>query len=116
MARKRARTTEGHFVSDDPTTPDVNEAYVSEDEPKVDASKKAKQRKAPKSVAPEFTIFVSANPEASVFDLRVGEEKVMGIWDGVRQHVSWRVPSELTELAMQHHFVWSGRIINAEED
>ena len=27
-ARKRARTSKGHYKSDDPSTPDVNEAYV----------------------------------------------------------------------------------------
>tara|TARA_R100000781_G_scaffold14318_1_gene12007 strand:- start:152 stop:433 length:282 start_codon:yes stop_codon:yes gene_type:complete len=26
--RKRARTSKGHYKSDDPSTPDVNEAYV----------------------------------------------------------------------------------------
>jgi hypothetical protein len=28
-ARKRARTTKGHYKADDPSTPDVNEAFVS---------------------------------------------------------------------------------------
>lgn len=28
-ARKRARTDEGHFVADDPSTPDVDEAWSS---------------------------------------------------------------------------------------
>lgn len=28
-ARKRARTAKGHYKSDDPSTPDVNEAFVS---------------------------------------------------------------------------------------
>lgn len=120
MARKRARTNEGHFVADDPSTPDVNEAYVSEEAPKPDASpdasKKAKQRKALKADTPEFTMFVSSSPESSVYDLRIGDNKIMGVWDGVREHVSWRVPAALTEAVMQHHFVWSGRIINAEED
>lgn len=27
-ARKRARTAKGHYKSDDPSTPDINEAYV----------------------------------------------------------------------------------------
>lgn len=30
MARKRARTPEGEFKGDNPTTPDVNEAWVEE--------------------------------------------------------------------------------------
>jgi len=28
--KSRARTEEGHFVADDPSTPDVNEAYKTE--------------------------------------------------------------------------------------
>ena len=28
-AKKRARTTSGHYKADDPSTPDVNEAFVS---------------------------------------------------------------------------------------
>ena len=31
--RKRARNAQGHYVADDPGTPDVNEAYVQEKEP-----------------------------------------------------------------------------------
>lgn len=31
--RKRARTEDGHFVADDPNTPDVNEAYVADETP-----------------------------------------------------------------------------------
>ncbi len=29
--KERARNEEGHFVADDPSTPDVNEAYVQEE-------------------------------------------------------------------------------------
>ena len=31
--RKRARNALGHYLADDPGTPDVNEAYVQEKEP-----------------------------------------------------------------------------------
>ena len=37
---KRARTKSGKFVADDPSTPDVNEAFVQE-KPKKIASKKS---------------------------------------------------------------------------
>jgi len=116
MARRRAHTSEGHFVSDDPSTPDVNEAYETADSPREDASRTAKQRKAPAAGAEGFTMFVSASPETSVFDLRVGDTKIMGVWDGVREHVSWRVPADLKEIVMKHHFVWSGRIISTEDE
>jgi hypothetical protein len=40
--KKRARTDEGHFVPDDPTTPDVNEAWSSPPKPKKKAPTKKK--------------------------------------------------------------------------
>jgi len=43
-AGKRARTKSGHFKSDDPSTPDVNEAYVG-------GKKKAKKKAAKKKTA-----------------------------------------------------------------
>ena len=119
MAKKRARNDKGQLIGDDPSTPDVNEAWVEEDKPesREKASKKAKSKKAaPKPSGSAFTMFVSASPESSVYDLRIGETRVTGIWDGAREHVSWRVPSNLTDLMMKHHMVWSGRVINAEED
>ena len=46
---KRARTKKGHYKSDDPSTPDINEAYVSGKAPakkkKAPAKKKAKKKK-----------------------------------------------------------------------
>ena len=36
----RARTAKGHYVADDPSTPDVNEAYVGGKAPKKKAAKK----------------------------------------------------------------------------
>tara|TARA_B100000035_G_C20851625_1_gene487673 strand:- start:99 stop:455 length:357 start_codon:yes stop_codon:yes gene_type:complete len=118
MAKKRARNEKGQLIGDDPSTPDINEAWVEDDAPKkrAAASKKAKQKKAPKAEEKAFTMFVSSSPENSVYDLRVGDVKINGIWDGNREHVSWMIPSHLTDIMMKHHFVWSGRVINAEED
>ena len=33
--KKRARSEDGKFVADDPSTPDVNEAYEQEEKPEV---------------------------------------------------------------------------------
>jgi hypothetical protein len=44
---ERARTDAGHFVADDPATPDVNEAYV----PKKKAAPKKKSAAKPKAKA-----------------------------------------------------------------
>ena len=35
MTKKRARTEDGKFVADDPSTPDVNEAFEQEEKPEV---------------------------------------------------------------------------------
>ena len=35
MTKKRARTEDGKFVADDPSTPDINEAYEQEAKPEV---------------------------------------------------------------------------------
>ena len=35
MTKKRARTEDGKFIADDPSTPDVNEAYEQEEKPEV---------------------------------------------------------------------------------
>ena len=33
--KKRARTEDGKFIADDPSTPDVNEAFEQEEKPEV---------------------------------------------------------------------------------
>jgi len=50
---ERARDDDGHFVGDDPDTPEVNEAYVGGKAPKKKAKKKpaAKKKAAPKKKA-----------------------------------------------------------------
>lgn len=121
MAKKRARTEDGHFVADDPSTPDVNEAWEDDETTAsvagVDPTRKAKQSKAPKAEsASEFRFFVSANEEAAAFDIRLGEVKIRGSWDANREHVIWRVPNPMVDVLMKHHHVWSGRIIPAEDN
>jgi len=44
MAKTRARTESGHFKADDPSTPDVNEAFVEEP---VKKTKKSSKRNLP---------------------------------------------------------------------
>ena len=49
--RKRARNKKGHYIKDDPSTPDINEAY---EQPKKKAKKTVKKpkntKKTPKAV------------------------------------------------------------------
>jgi CRISPR/Cas system CMR-associated protein Cmr1 (group 7 of RAMP superfamily) len=117
MARKRAHKDDGSFQADDPSTPE-NEAWVEEDvvQETPDPSLKAKQNRAPKNDTPSaFVFFVSANEENAAFDIRIGEDRVRGIWDKDRAFVHWRVPRELAEMAKKHHHVWSGRVIICED-
>ena len=48
MAEKktRAKDDKGQFIADDPSTPDVNEAYVGGKAPKKKATKKTPAKKA----------------------------------------------------------------------
>jgi hypothetical protein len=43
--KKRARKEDGSFKADDPTTPDVNEAFVVDDEAAADQARREAQRK-----------------------------------------------------------------------
>jgi len=114
MAAKRARTKSGHFVSDDPSTPE-NEAYVNST-PVVSPSTRAKQKRAPKNEEQsKFVMFVSTNEEPSAFDLRVAESVISGTWDVAREFVHWKVPREQVPNLMKHHHIFTGRIIPAED-
>lgn len=116
MQKQRARNEDGHYIADDPTTPQ-NEAWVEQEPTTAKAKRKVKQSQAPKKeAASPFTYFVSAGEESSVFDLRVGDVKVRGSWDTGRTHVFWKVPADIVSNAMKHHHIWSGRIIPAEDD
>lgn len=120
MTRKRARTPTGQLKADDPSTPDVNEAWVEvEEKPRqINPSMVAKKKKAPKNETPdEYAYFVSSNVENGAFDLMINDEvKIPGRWDVERAYVHWRIPREHKEMALLHHHVWSGRIISCEDD
>jgi len=42
---ERARNDKGHYIADDPSTPDVNEAYVGGKAPKKRSAKKSTKKK-----------------------------------------------------------------------
>ena len=45
----RARDSKGHYVADDPSTPDINEAYVGGKAPKKTKAKKTTKKKTSKA-------------------------------------------------------------------
>ena len=114
---KRARTSSGHFQKDDPSTPDVNEAF--EQEEKVNPSLHAKRKKAQQKTQAEskYTFFVSSDVENAAFDVRVGPDatRINGVWDENRSYVTWKCPTEFADAMKLHHHVWSGRIIPVED-
>ena len=44
----RARDSKGHYIADDPSTPDINEAYVGGKAPKKTKAKKTTKKKTSK--------------------------------------------------------------------
>ena len=117
MARKRARTKDGHFIADDPNTPE-NEAWTEDN---IEAPKPKKEKKAaPKKAAapkPQYSMWISSEPENGAWDIRLGDDiKIKGAWDIQRAYVRWKIPTELLDMAMKHHHIWSGRIIPDEDD
>ena len=114
MAKKRARNDKGRLLATTLALP-MSMKLGSMMNPK--RHQKQKQKKAPKPEAQSaFSVFISSDEEASVYDLRIGDSRVRGSWDGSRTHVWWKVPNDLVENMMKHHHVWSGRIIKAEDD
>lgn len=118
--RRRARTDEGKFIKDDPTTPDVNEAWVEETvEVKAEAPKKkaapqkAKVEEAPVEVKPEpvavekFVMFESREKEPSMFYV-AGIRPIRNFSTG---RLEYKVPSEEVDRFVQNHFVTNARII-----
>jgi hypothetical protein len=115
MARKRARTKDGHFIADDPNTPE-NEAWTEDN---IEAPKPKKEKKAApkKAAAPAYSMWISSEPENGAWDIRLGDDiKIKGTWDIQRAYVTWKIPTDLLEMAKQHHHIWSGRIVELDEE
>jgi|TARA_B100002019_G_scaffold266470_1_gene256816 hypothetical protein len=89
----RARTKKGHYKADDPSTPDVNEAYVQEEKPK-------------KAAAPTIVWFESRQPEPSMFDV-AGIRSIRRYADN---HLEWKVMSDDVARFEQDHFIMNGRV------
>ena len=89
----RARTKKGHYKADDPSTPDVNEAFVQEEKPK-------------KAAAPTLVWFESRQPEPSMFDV-AGIRSIRRYADN---HLEWKVMSDDVARFEQDHFIMNGRV------
>jgi hypothetical protein len=83
------------------------------------ATKKAAPKKAvaetPKAPKKDFVLFVSADEEVVTFPITVAGKRITPLWDNNREHLIWRVPTELAERFALHEFVVKGRIVREEK-
>lgn len=103
--RRRARTEDGHFKADDPSTPNVNEAW--EETPAKEETKPAPKKAAPKKAEPEFVWFESREKEPTMFPV-AGVRPTRNFSTG---RLEYKVKAEDVERFMKNHFVMNARIV-----
>lgn len=85
-------------------------------EPKAPNAKRvATEAKAKREPTSKFVFYVSSDVENAPFPLKIGDHRIRGSWDDARHYVTWKVPTELAELADKHHHVWCGRILRCKD-
>tara|TARA_A100000164_G_C21732359_1_gene688219 strand:- start:84 stop:389 length:306 start_codon:yes stop_codon:yes gene_type:complete len=94
--KKRARTAKGHYQKDDPSTPDINEAYVQEEVVKV-----------VKPIKPQTVWYESREKEPSMFP--VADINCIRNFNSGR--LEWEVDADDVERFEQHHFVMNARVV-----
>ena len=103
--RKRARTKKGHYKADDPSTPEVNEAY---EQPAPKKKAPAKKKAAPKKTSSEEIVVFETREQESV------SFPVAGI-DPVRNYqtnrLEYNVKADDVERFMMNHFVQNARVV-----
>lgn len=102
----RARTKKGHYKADDPSTPDVNEAYVQDEKPTPAPS----PAPAPASKATGSVWFESREKEPSMFEV-AGIGPIRNFSTG---RLEWEVPAADVDRFMANHFVNNGRVIKKQ--
>ena len=100
----RARTKKGHYKADDPSTPDVNEAYVQDEKPAPAPSP------APAAKATGSVWFESREKEPSMFEV-AGIGPIRNFSNG---RLEWEVPASDVDRFMAKHFVNNGRVIKKQ--
>ena len=89
--KKRARTKTGAFKSDDPSTPNINEAWEQEPAKKSD----------------DFVWFESREKEPSMFPV-AGINPIRNFTSG---RLEYKVEASDVERFEQHHFCMNARIV-----
>ena len=102
----RARTKKGHYKADDPSTPDVNEAYVQDEKPAPAPS----PAPAPAPKATGSVWFESREKEPSMFEV-AGIGPIRNFSNG---RLEWEVPAADVDRFTANHFVNNGRVIKKQ--
>lgn len=100
--RKRARTAKGHYQKDDPSTPDINEAY---EQTPIAMPKLAEQ--VVKPMKPQTVWYESREKEPSMFP--VADINCIRNFNSGR--LEWEVDADDVERFEQHHFVMNARVV-----
>jgi len=96
ITKKRARTETGHYKADDPSTPDVNEAYVSEEPAKKTAWS-----------GDNHVWYESKNKEPTMFEV-AGISPIRNFANGT---LEYKVHKDDITRFEQNHFVMNARIV-----
>jgi len=110
--KRRARTNTGHYKADDPSTPDVNEAWedVTLSEVTPDVEVEAKPTPKPKSV-PDVIWFESRNEEPSMFPV-AGVSPIRNFSNG---RLEYKVMADDLDRFTANHFVMNGRVVRKQD-
>jgi hypothetical protein len=124
---ERARNDKGQLIGDDPSTPEVNEAWVGGTAPsknakakavnnrKVDKAQKAIAKSAPKnSQRQEHTIYVSAEPQIINRETGLRGTTYKTYWDEDREYNMFSIRPEHVEAFEMHEFFVKGIYIKEE--
>ena len=106
--KKRARTKSGHYKADDPSTPDINEAWVNDDVPtEVLEEVKTKTTAWSVATADDHVWYESKDKEPSMFVV-AGISPIRNFNNG---HLEWKVFNDDVARFEQNHFVMNARVV-----
>jgi hypothetical protein len=105
--KKRARTKSGHYKADDPSTPDINEAWVNDDVP-TEVLEEVKTKSAwSAATADDHIWYESKDKEPSMFEV-AGISPIRNFNNG---HLEYKVHKDDIARFEQNHFVMNARIV-----
>ena len=105
--KKRARTEKGYYQKDDPSTPNINEAYVESHSPIAMPKLADEVVKPMKPMKPQTIWYESREKEPSMFSVA----NIGCIRNFNNGRLEWEVDADDVERFEQHHFVMNARVV-----